>query len=526
MYNTSFPIISIDSGIIWVLLILIKTVMIGPGKKRRTLKFEITNMDPNSYNYFQSLPSVNFRSFDELRSFFQQWGQQVQHRIPVSHMLLTLSEHWKFFEENCCLRVDDSNHCESFSSYCQIFCDTVDLQTNDSEGTMYRIIDSALLIFSIVLGKQRSRNTRNTTSGLKMPDYTLESIAPLLIGEDKLLSNYKPGIYGHDPLVELLSKIPFQRWSEFYGELPFIFGYYALGQSSVNQFYFGCIVAKTRNFEILFEANLCDLNVRPVVAAYFFNLLPVFKLLKDILAKFPIGLSLSWTKENVHNRFGLRKCLSVLVEDNEPVLVVKWFFIGNDAANRMQTFFQAQQEIFHVLQTRQDAAHQLRSKDRLCPFKILSESEDIRVGFKGILVPYACPIRPNTIKDMVAILIDVCEELNWLHQNRIVHNDIRWENIMEFNGRVCIVDYDDAFLLSDAHQYCPPLLHLDSATHHKSVFQDHRYEADLYAIGLLIDDAQQRLRPLVSDELLDVSRKIQRCESITIDQVMTFLKSI
>jgi hypothetical protein len=40
---------------------------------------------------------------------------------------------------------------------------------------------------------------------------------PLILGEEKLTKVYREGV----------RKFPFGRWKEFFGEIPFIFGYFA-----------------------------------------------------------------------------------------------------------------------------------------------------------------------------------------------------------------------------------------------------------------------------------------------------------
>jgi hypothetical protein len=87
-----------------------------------------------------------------------------------------------------------------------------------------------LLIFNLILRRNHSRKNTDAIAsfGAHQPSYSngYNAKFPLIIGEEKLTKDYREGVPGRDPKLLLLSKIPLNRWKEFFGDIPFIFGYF------------------------------------------------------------------------------------------------------------------------------------------------------------------------------------------------------------------------------------------------------------------------------------------------------------
>ena len=103
-------------------------------------------------------------------------------------------------------------------------------------------IDIYILPVIILYGCCIFCNVHSSSSGIYRPDFFLApSGPPLFVGEDKLLSNYSKGKKGHDPFLENEYKTPWDMWEEFWGDIPYIFAYAALGETSHLEFILGVL---------------------------------------------------------------------------------------------------------------------------------------------------------------------------------------------------------------------------------------------------------------------------------------------
>jgi hypothetical protein len=95
----------------------------------------------------------------------------------------------------------------TFVKYCREYFEISLLVTDDSEVTMTPILDLCMNVL-VSLTNTLWNRVRNTVSQRKKPDYTIVKYGvPIIIGEEKVFSKYKPGIFGHDPVVELEKKM-------------------------------------------------------------------------------------------------------------------------------------------------------------------------------------------------------------------------------------------------------------------------------------------------------------------------------
>lgn len=148
-----------------------------------------------------------------------------------------------FFLKNC-VHVSLSKTCTKLAKTINFAYNVNPIQNNLPDMQMMSVINACLYLFNVVLERNPHRKWREfSTSGQCKPSYVMEYAGniPLVIGEEKLWRNYTTGVHGKDPHVDLLDKIPLTRWKDFFGDLPFIFGYHALGDESSHFIEFGLI---------------------------------------------------------------------------------------------------------------------------------------------------------------------------------------------------------------------------------------------------------------------------------------------
>lgn len=116
-----------------------------------------------------------------------------------------------------------------------------------SEAAMNGTIENNIFIVLLLYGSKFYRNVHSKSSGAKCPDYFVAPNGPpMFVGEDKLYSNYKKGVYGLDPVLENEEKTPWKSWQHIWGDIPYIFAYSALADSNRLDFTLGVLVREKK----------------------------------------------------------------------------------------------------------------------------------------------------------------------------------------------------------------------------------------------------------------------------------------
>ncbi|RHZ77974.1 hypothetical protein Glove_168g328 [Diversispora epigaea] len=92
-----------------------------------------------------------------------------------------------------------------------------------------------------------------------------------------------------------------------------------------------------------------------------------------------------------------------------------------------------------------------------------------------------------------------------LHKIKIMHRDIRWENVLKYidKDKWFIIDFDDACYNTSV----TPGAHLAKENHAPEIFEsDHNERVDIWSVGFLIRTASVKLEE--SDELKIYSKKL------------------
>ena len=197
--------------------------------KKPRIDISVNNPDEETLSYFHSIKPLTFNTVESLANYFSSCDMEKL-RFSVNEM--AFPQLWNDTIQSV-MSKNNSNVCEILSRIFSQIAVNDALVTDDSERTMISIIDLCMNVFISLTGTVRDRNVSNSNSALayKKPDYALIQFGvPIIVGEEKLFSNYKKGICNHDPEVELVEKMPWKNWKMFYGDLKYIVGYTCLGK--------------------------------------------------------------------------------------------------------------------------------------------------------------------------------------------------------------------------------------------------------------------------------------------------------
>lgn len=88
-------------------------------------------------------------------------------------------------------------------------------------------------------------------------------------------------------------------------------------------------------------------------------------------------------------------------------------------------------------------------KDRpgCIPLLVFDNTDEIEYGITPVGTTLHVGVAASALQ-MRTILTDVISATNWLHARRVVHRDIRCENIIVVNSRAILIDFDCAYFLN------------------------------------------------------------------------------
>lgn len=250
----------------------------------------------------------------------------------------------------------------------------------------------------------------------------------------------------------------------------------------------GVLVQSTETFEELFTFDIAKAFNRPAFAVELLKLLPVVKGIMRCARDVSLPLPASLTR--AHESLGIEKVLSWVVVDQRPVVVIEWKFRSESDLRSMLRRLQAVFDLIKVQPT--------LSCMRLFGAHEIHKAEDA-LSLKGSFVPYGQLLTLNTAREVLLCVIAVARTLALLHALGVVHNDIRWDNIMQYQAdeveageeeeevKYFIIDFDDAFTLTQSSDLCPALNHLSAEDHsERSRLEAHGCEVDVWSLGHLL----------------------------------------
>ena len=225
-----------------------------------------------------------------------------------------------------------------------------------------------------------------------------------------------------------------------------------------------------------------------------------------------LGTSLGWKLTSVIPGL-VRKDMSVVVVSSVPCFEKQWAFINSVAATNMVNQYE---RIFKILDK--------FPADVLClrqhvPVHIRAGKLNVAMG---IFTPYGSACVNVGGEQLIKLVLHIAEFIQLLHQHSIVHNDIRWANIMCHEGSYFLVDYDDAFLINSEHPLSPGL-DFNTVEHPPSIKSPHGFEVDIWALGHLLLSGSHMYNLSITSLGNEIK---ERYKSMTIEEIVDKLKAI
>ena len=329
----------------------------------------------------------------------------------------------------------------------------------------------------------RERNISIATSGASRPDYAL---GICFIGEDKTDQNYRRGVLGHDPVVDVLDVTPFKDWSKFFGDLvPFIFAYSAVGSAMSVMFSLGVIVRDTQTFVPLQQSpvNISRPEERP-------------RIMKDILVIMPFLIALEktvsknygWIGDNKMERYSIvpacKKIIERVTRSRQLVLKKSWYFPDHADMVELQRRLI---EIFRRMSTQPDILLFRAEIDAESSIKHIAEGGSTFLS--GYFLPIGEKLMIANLEEAVTCLLDIANSVSVLMRLGIIHHDISVDNVMKVGDRYFLIDFDDAMCIDTyTDGVCPPfdVNRLSADKHCPSTYRNHGHEVDIWSIGKLM----------------------------------------
>lgn len=464
------------------------------------------NIDECSLSFIKNIRGNLPSSIEELTNIVL---ADCSHKIPIGPGNQFTSE-FRVFVENCCSTAPE-NCCEDFLAAFSLF-DTAPLHACEYGGEMevVPIVNAALFPLQVLLQTKSGRNTQTATTGMKLPDYKITVGAaqtPVVLGEDKTETNYQRGVQKKDPVLDLQGKAPWNNWAQFYGTLPYYFGYTSVGGVNGVLLTFGVLLKADQTFHPLLCNRIDRAHERAVFAI---GLVKLFPVVAEVARLAELVDGPNWALRKWDNQLQVGRKMAVAFENNVPLFRKEWKFNNTDAATA-----------FHSKLT--NVFNQVGSVDPsvLCLMRLHSRLVLDEAVVHGYFTPYGKPLSVRTEHGLLSVVRNIAIAVELLHDLRVVHNDIRWDNIVSVDNGICIVDFDDAVCLSEDHPTCPALPHLSGANHSQLSFTPHGREVDRWSVAhLLLTSTVCGL----SLETIQLAHEIQTaCQTLEMSDVVTRL---
>jgi hypothetical protein len=386
------------------------------------------------------------------------------------------------------MKIQNSSSCLFLEKTMQLIIEFKVLRniTHVTELSMPSFVEDFLFLWLVIFRTGYSRVTHTSVTGSKRPDFISSPFgAPLIVGEDKVRNNYSPGQYGKDPELENQEKMTFELWGEFYGEIPFVFAYAAIADNNQYEFILGAVVRNSQQFERIETYDLTVIADRVQLVKDMLTLAPLFR---------AVGLRQRETKRNIkfHTEQNAIAGMTsgviswevdISVEHNTPLVKKTWRFTTPDNATM---FFARMRAVFDTLATIPN--HQ--QKFIYLHGNILKIVENTIVS--AVFRPWGIPFDAMNVNvdEFVGGLLQIAQTIRDLQAVHIIHNDIRWENIIvvreQQHSHFMLIDFDDAVQVTDDNPITIGCPWMNQLTHSPNIHQPHSYEVDVWSIHRLI----------------------------------------
>jgi len=405
---------------------------------------------------------------------------------------LSGEESFDTFLESVCS--DSADSCHSFLCAFEAFaCNAIHAKEYTGEMEVVSLVDAALLPLQVLLRTKTGRNSKTASTGNKLPDFKMtvgNAKIPIFLGEEKTFISRK------DPKQDLEAKSPWDKWEDFYGELPYYFAYTCVGGSASVDFTLGVMDRQSRKFMPLQSNDISDPSQRSEFSIALVKCFPIFKAIAQHCVQHH-SLTGAWSMEK--SLENMTRKMGTVIVSNQPVFRKEWVYHGSSATEQAASFYNRMQNVFIRLSEKGGPD----GLTFMCLYEPMHVTENV---VKAHFVPFAKRVEIQNEQQLLTSVLTIARAVQHLHSIGIIHNDIRWDNIMQSDGIHFLVDFDDAYYLADETSTCPPLTRLGADEHSPRSFQDHRGEVDCWSIGRLLLTSPFRA---ISEHTREASRYCQ-----------------
>ena len=411
----------------FIIIDILKSVILGVKRKIQVL--DIKQPDLDTSNYVNNLT----REFPHYNDLVRYVNQHVITKIPVN--VDNFDEDFADF-----MVLSNDSNCDSLiEAFFRFFNHPINETANHDELELVGSINDSLLSILVILKQFSRRNSSSVTTESKRPDFLLNigpKNIPILVGEEKIENN------GDDPVNDLQQKVPQANWEMFYGNLEYFFAYSCVGGRDHVNMQFG-VINRNCKFQPLICSDLNNIKERIQFITKLVRLYPIILGVADTILK----MNNIWSFEKSSTLLGLTKSFTVVVFNPTDIgFQKKWNFLDKSFQNELLIKLN---KIYDILKNNNDFI-QLRQGELVH----MKSDGSIAANF----VPYGTSIQLLNVNDSLKCILSVCNHLLFLHNNQIIHNDLRLDNIIELNKKYYIIDFDDATLLDTENNitYSPP----------------------------------------------------------------------
>lgn len=335
----------------------------------------------------------------------------------------------------------------------------------DSEDTMHALLDTVLGIVCVRGFGGYKRNKADSHS-VGRADFSCPvdvHAIPIVVfrGEDKM---EREANGRHHPRTELEDKTPWEEWPMFFNDLPYIFGYFAVGRPGRLQLQLGCLVQEQRKFVALGQTHdLATVAGRVQAYLFFLKLVPFLRAAANRASGAP--LNLDWELDR-----GDGVTLRYAVMDGVTRVRKRYKCPSTAHAYGLHDAWLARKRFLASIEG---------SQNFFVPvLEIYTDDKDAIVHFAR------CDEVEMTLANVLMAVYHTMEALEVLHANGCVHNDIRWPNVMfsRAASRYVLIDFDMSAMLEEDN-LVPPIYNLSREDHAPSIRERHGPEVDVWGVG-------------------------------------------
>lgn len=408
------------------------------------------------------------------------------------------SINFRAFEQNAHIAFQVTQNENEMPHFLMKFLANIDLDalswTGETEDEIHAFVETAVTGPIQKFCKNTLRISRNkslkTSTG--RADYSISSgYRQIFRGEDKM----RPRVMTEDPMEELIAKSPKgQQWVTLYGpNVPYIFGYYSIGGTNDLLIHFVCIARDSQSVVNLTTTPFDLTKFSGVFGCRCFMLvlIPHLMSLKDAITT---TIGLEWKVERFELRGGLWESWDVHVvldHEHRDCVVAKNFYYQRAQVGAATRLVQKWNHLFSLLPQSpylmklRRITHTLSAAD--------TEAGTVRCVFEPLCQPNSVSsVFDSDLSARLAVL-HVVQALVALHEKRLVHNDVRWPNVVRKQGEevYVLVDYDEMEEL-DNNGTVPPILWMDIDTHAHHIREAHDQKVDLWGLCKMLSELQCR----------------------------------